>query len=73
MKFYLPRSTVEVFSNVLNRHSIDGNIANISHIGDYTSPIQSHEIESLVKLFSKMGDKISIIQDSTNLFDEQCM
>ena len=71
MKSYSPRSTVEVFSNVLNRHSIDGNIANISHIGDYTSLIQSHEIETLEKLFSKMGDKISIIQDSTNLFDEQ--
>ena len=52
MKSYSPRSTVEVFANVLNRHSIDGNISNISHIGDYTSLIQSHEIESLVKLFS---------------------
>ena len=51
MKSYSPRSTVEVFSNFLNRHSIDGNIANISHIGDYTSLIQSHEIETLEKLF----------------------
>lgn len=71
MKSYSPRSTVEVFSNVINRHSIEGNISNISHIGDYTSLIQSHEIESLVKQFSEMGNKIAIIHDSTNLFDEQ--
>ena len=70
LKSYSPRSTVSIFSGVLNRHITDGDINDISHIGDYTPFIHNSELNALVKDFEKI-EEISIIQDSTHLYDEQ--
>ena len=71
LKSYSPISTVSVFANVINRHAIEGNVDNVSHISDYTPFIHANELDRLVKEFATFNKEFSMVQDSTYLFDEQ--
>ena len=70
LKSYSPRSTIAIFSGIVNRNSKAGIIDNISDISDYKPFIHEVEIDRLVKLFLGLMDDITIIQDSAFLHDE---
>ena len=70
LKSYSPRSTFSIYSGIVNHHSKEENIDDISRISRYTPVIHEFELNKLAKLFSELMDEISIIQDYTFLHDE---
>ena len=70
MKAYSPKSTVSICSGVVNSHSNDVKVENVSQISDYAPFINDRKIDRLVTDVTLLMDEINIIQDSTNLYDE---
>lgn len=69
IKSYFSQNIVSLYANVLNRHTTGAYVTNVSSNIAYNPLIHKSEIKRLASTFKTMN-KICIIQDSTNLFNE---